>query len=340
MKLKPVLYPIAVIYGLVVWFRNFCFDIGLFKSQPISGKSICIGNLAVGGTGKSPHIAYLIEFLQNKSDLQVLSRGYGRQSKGFREVFITSKAQEVGDEPLMLKQQFPNETTIVVCENRRFGVEQLKKKNPNALILLDDAFQHRWVKAGLNIVLNTFDRPLEKDALLPVGRLREQPRAMKRANALIITKCPDFQTFDQDLIRANYKIFNIPVFFSRYHYMPLKALTDRHVNEIQRVIIVSAIAHPELLGQAFDQQQEIHYKSFKDHHRYSATDIKEIHHFFDTFVDGKTVLVTTAKDWVKMNAFMSPQDRLSFPWMLLDFQIEWSDRQAFNQFIKTYVDAN
>jgi tetraacyldisaccharide 4'-kinase len=115
-------------------------------------------------------------------------------------------------------------------------------------------------------VLNTFDRPLEEDALLPVGRLREQPRAMKRANALIITKCPDFQTFDQDLIRANYKKFNIPVFFSRYHYMPLKALTDRHVNEIQRIIIVSAIAHPVLLGQAFDQQQEIHYKSFKDHH--------------------------------------------------------------------------
>lgn len=340
MKLKPVLYPIAAIYGLVVWLRNFFFDIGLFKSQPIPGKSICIGNLAVGGTGKSPHIAYLIQSLQNQVPIQVLSRGYGRQSKGYRDVFPTSKAQEVGDEPLMLKQQFPHDTTIVVCENRRYGVEQLKKKNPNALILLDDAFQHRWVKPGLNIILNTFDRPLEKDALLPVGRLRDRLFQLNRAQALVITKCPDFHTFNQDLIRAQYEKYKIPIFFSRYTYLPLKALTDKQSSTIDRVVLVSAIAHPEVLGQAFDAQQEIHFKSFKDHHSYTPQDIKEIHHFFDTFADGKTVLVTTAKDWVKLNTLLSPQDRKSYPWMLLDFKIEWSDEQAFNLFIQTYVDAN
>lgn len=340
MKLKPVLYPIAAIYGSVIWLRNFCFDVGLFKSQSITGKSICIGNLAVGGTGKSPHIAYLIQFLQNQSAIQVLSRGYGRQRKGYREVFSTSTAQDVGDEPLMLKQQFPNNTTIVVCENRRYGIEQLKKKNPNALILLDDAFQHRWVKPGLNIILNTFDRPLEEDALLPVGRLRDRPCQLKRAQALVITKCPDFSTFDQNLIKARYEKYKIPVFFSRYTYLPLKALTDHQSSAVDRIILVSAIAHPEALGQAFNSQQEILFKSFKDHHSYTPQDIKEIHHFFDTFADGKTVLVTTAKDWVKLNTLLSPQDRKSYPWMLLDFKIEWSDEQAFNQFIKTYVDAN
>ena len=340
MKLKPVLYPIAALYGLVVWLRNFCFDIGFVKSQPIPGKSICIGNLAVGGTGKSPHIAYLIELLQKNASIQVLSRGYGRLSKGFKEVKITSTAQDVGDEPLMLKQQFHKDTTIVVCENRRFGVQQLKKKNPNALILLDDAFQHRWVKPGLNIILNTFDRPLVKDALIPVGRLRDRPYQLKRAQALVITKCPDFHTFDQDLIKVQYKKYKIPVFFSRYTYLPLKALTDKQSSTIDRIILVSAIAHPETLGQAFNSQQEIHYKSFKDHHSYTAQEIKEIHHFFDTFADDKTVLVTTAKDWVKLNTLLSPQDRKSYPWMLLDFKIEWSDEQAFKQFIKTYVDAN
>ncbi|MFM8596516.1 MAG: tetraacyldisaccharide 4'-kinase [Flavobacteriales bacterium] len=339
MKIKPVLYPVAAIYGLVVWFRNLCFDFGLFKSKTLPGKSICIGNIAVGGTGKSPHTAYLIDLLSDQRNVQVLSRGYGRNSKGYKVVNIDSNAPEVGDEPLMLKQKYPD-CTVAVCEDRYQGVQHLKASNPSSLIILDDAFQHRWVKAGLNIVLSTFDRPLEKDAFLPAGRLRDEVRQLKRANALVITKCPSFDSFDQELIRTNYEKYGIPVFFSRYRYVPLKALTDKQEANFQRVIIVSAIAHPELLGQGFAAQHEILYQSFKDHHRYSLTDIKEIHQFFDTFVDGKTVLVTTAKDWVKINTLLSPQDRQSYPWMLLDFEIVWSDKQAFNQFIRTYVDAN
>lgn len=339
MNLKPILYPISVIYGLVVWLRNLCFDTGLLKSQKIPGRSICIGNIAVGGTGKSPHTAYLIMLLENQFDLQVLSRGYGRSSKGYREVSIDSNAIEVGDEPLMLKQKFPD-CTVAVCEDRFHGVLQLKAFKPNGLIILDDAFQHRWVKAGLNIVLNTYDRPLEKEAFLPVGRLRDEVKQLRRADALIITKCPQFETFDQELIRAKYNKFDIPIFFSRYKYIPLKALTEKRVTNFDKVILVSAIAHPEILGQAFDAKQEIHYRSFADHYCYTAADIKEIHHFFDNFAADKTVLVTTAKDWVKLNTLLSPQDRQSYPWMLLDFEIEWSDAQAFNQFIKTYVDTN
>ncbi|MFM6947222.1 MAG: tetraacyldisaccharide 4'-kinase [Flavobacteriales bacterium] len=339
MKIKPILYPVAAIYGLVVWLRNLCFDIGLFESKTLPGKSICIGNLAVGGTGKSPHTAYLINLLSDQRNIQVLSRGYGRNSTGYKEVNIDSRASEVGDEPLMLKQKYPD-CTIAVCEDRYQGVQHLKASDPNSLIILDDAFQHRWVKAGLNIVLNTFDRPLEKDAFLPAGRLRDELKQLKRADALVITKCPSFDTFDLDLIRSNYDKFQIPVFFSRYKYVPLKALTVSKAADFHRAIIVSAIAHPELLGQGFSAHHEILYKSYKDHHRYSLTDIKEIHQFFDTFADGKTVLVTTAKDWVKINTLLSPQDQQSYPWMLLDFEIEWSDKQAFNQFIKTYVDAN
>ena len=340
MNLKRALYPFALLFGFISWLRNLCFDLGFFKSQKIPGQSICVGNLAVGGTGKSPHTAYLIELLQTQFPIQVLSRGYGRKTKGFRVVEATSLPEEVGDEPLMLKKRFLDKTQVVVCEDRRFGIQKLKEMQPNGFILLDDAFQHRWVKAGLNLVLNTYDKPLEKEALLPVGRLREPANQLKRADALIITKCPDFQSFDQNKLGARYQKYQLPVFFSRYAYLPLTPLTAAIIELFERVILVSAIAHPENLAEAFQQGIEIHYQSFGDHHRYSTKEIKEIHQFFDTFADGKTVLVTTAKDWVKIDPLLSPQDRKSYPWLLLDFQLEWSDEQAFNQFIKTYVDAN
>ena len=204
MNLKRALYPFALLFGFVSWLRNLCFDLGLFKSHPIPGKSICIGNIAVGGTGKSPHTAYLIELLQKQYAVQVLSRGYGRKTNGLRIVETSSLPEEVGDEPLMLKKKFKEQTQIVVCENRRTGVQKLKEIQPNGLILLDDAFQHRWVKAGLNLVLNTYDKPLDKEALLPVGRLRESAKGVRRADALIITKCPDFQSFDHGLVRESY----------------------------------------------------------------------------------------------------------------------------------------
>jgi tetraacyldisaccharide 4'-kinase len=340
MNLKRALYPFALLYGFISWLRNLCFDLGLFKSQPIPGKSICVGNIAVGGTGKSPHTSYLIELLEARFPIQVLSRGYGRKTKGFKIVEETSLPEEVGDEPLMLKQKFKEKTQVIVCENRRIGVQKLKELQPDGLILLDDAFQHRWVKAGLNLVLHTYDKPLNKEVMLPVGRLRESAKGVRRADALIITKCPDFHSFDQELVRENYQKYQLPVFFSRYTYLPLKPLTALEVSGFERVILVSAIAQPKNLAEAFEQNIELHYRSFADHHSYSTEEIKEIHQFFDTFADSKTVLVTTAKDWVKIAALLSPQDRKSYPWMLLDFQLEWSDEQAFNQFIKTYVDAN
>lgn len=336
---KIALYPLTLLYGVVIWLRNKLFDWSVFNSLPIPGKSICIGNVAVGGTGKSPHVAYLIELLSARFAIQVLSRGYGRKSKGYLEISAHSGAAQVGDEPLMLFEQYHTKAQFAVCENRRFGVQQLKKQNQKAILLLDDAFQHRWVKAGLNIVLSTYDRPFWKDELLPAGRLREPAYALKRADALVITKCPAFDTIDAKELAQISANFNIPVFFSRYRYKPLQALT-RPVSNLNKALLVSAIADPKQLAQGLPKTMFFEQLQFADHHAYTKQDIKTIHHFFDTFADENTVLVTTAKDWIKITSLLSTEEQQKYPWYLLSFELEWHDQAAFNQFISAYVDAN
>lgn len=336
---KIALYPIALLYGAIIWLRNKLFDWGFFASYSIPGKSICIGNIAVGGTGKSPHVAYLIASLSERFAIQVLSRGYGRKSKGFIEIKAGASSAQVGDEPLMLFEAFEAKAQFAVCENRRFGVQQLKTQKQDAILLLDDAFQHRWVKAGLQLVLTTYDKPFWKDQLLPLGRLREGAAGLARADALIVTKCPDFTSCDTDQIRSQLAYLNLPVFFSRYQMLPFKALSTP-IQDLQQVVVVSAIAQPEQLLASITGPKVVGQKIFADHHAYTSHDIKEIHHFFDTFANKQTALVTTAKDWVKIRPLLSPEETQKYPWYLIAFELEWQDQAAFNQFISSYVDAN
>jgi tetraacyldisaccharide 4'-kinase len=336
---RLALYPFALIYGAVIWLRNRCFELQIFRTQAIPGKSICIGNIAVGGTGKSPHVGYLIEQLSEQFQVQVLSRGYGRKTSGFILVDDSKTPQDVGDESCMLYEQFKNQAQFAVCENRHYGVQRLRSTAPASLILLDDAFQHRWVKAGLNLVLSTYAQPLHTDALLPAGNLREPASALKRADALLITKCPPFDTFDAIGFAQQYKKWDIPVFFSRNSYLPLAPLT-RAVADIQDVLIVSAIAKPGYLDEAFAQNVRIQHISYTDHHAYTQANVSEIHHFFDTFATANSAIVTTAKDWVKIQSLLSPEDQQKYPWYLLTFELEWLDQTAFNQFISAYVVSN
>ena len=336
---RLALYPFALIYGAVIWLRNRCFELQIFRNQAIPGKSICIGNIAVGGTGKSPHVGYLIELLSEQFQVQVLSRGYGRKTSGFILLEDSKTPQDVGDESCMLYEQFKNQAQFAVCENRHYGIQRLRSTQPASLILLDDAFQHRWVKAGLNLVLSTYAQPLHKDALLPAGNLREPASALKRADALLITKCPPFDTFDAIGFAQQYKKWDIPVFFSRNSYLPLAPLT-RAVADIQDVLIVSAIAKPGYLDEAFAQDVRIQHISYADHHAYTQANVSEIHHFFDTFATANSAIVTTAKDWVKIQSLLSPEDQQKYPWYLLTFELEWLDQTAFNQFISAYVVSN
>lgn len=333
---KIALYPFALLYGLIIRSRNLLFDLGLFETKPIPGKSICIGNLAVGGTGKSPHVGYLIDLLHKDLPIQVLSRGYGRKSKGFLWVSSQTTPQLVGDEPQMLYDKFGAKAQFAVCEKRAVGVDKLRKASVNSLILLDDAYQHRWVKAGLNIVLTTYDDPVFQDCLLPAGRLREPIKGLERADAIVVTKCPDFNSFQPSEFEVPFNQWKIPVFYSRYTYKALQAL-GKPINNITEVLVVSAIAQPEQLKEAFSAEVSLRFKSYTDHHAYSASDLREIHHFFDTFASTNTAIVTTAKDWVKIQTLLNNEELQKYPWYLLELELAWSDQSAFNQFISAYV---
>ena len=185
------LLPLSILYGAGVYFRNKLFDFGILKSERFDIPIICVGNLTVGGTGKTPHIEYLIRILQNKYRIAVLSRGYKRRSRGFQLATTNSDANQMGDEPYQIYSKFPT-ILVAVDADRRNGIRQLMQlKHPPQVILLDDAYQHRYVDAGLKIVLTDYNRMIYNDTLLPAGRLRENQAGLKRADLIITTKCAE-----------------------------------------------------------------------------------------------------------------------------------------------------
>ena len=191
-KLRKLLFPFSLVYGSILAFRNLCYDKGWFESKSYNRPIICVGNLSTGGTGKSPMIEYLISFLIKDYKVAVLSRGYKRKTNGFKKVLIDSLAENVGDEPLQFKQKFPD-IVVAVCANRQEGIKKIKNKAD--VILLDDAFQHRKVKASTNILLTTFNDLYIHDVVLPAGNLRESKRGSKRADLVVVTKCPEKHSY-------------------------------------------------------------------------------------------------------------------------------------------------
>ncbi len=210
-KLNRKLTPLSWLYGLGVGLRNFCFQVGILKSRSFSVPIISVGNITVGGTGKTPHVEYLIRLLQEKFNVAVLSRGYKRKSRGFVMATKDTTARDIGDEPQQMHLKFPK-VTVAVDPKRVRAIEQLTANDPNLdVILLDDAFQHRYVKPGINILLVDYHRLIIYDRLMPVGRLREPVSGKNRADIVIVTKCPkdlkpmDFRIISKALERHRYQ---------------------------------------------------------------------------------------------------------------------------------------
>ncbi len=198
--LRFILFPFATLYWLITSFRNFLFNRRILKSNSFDLPVVCIGNLSMGGTGKTPHCEYLIAMLKEDYNTALLSRGYGRKTNEFIEVEVTHQAWQVGDEPLQIKNKFPA-LTVAVDRKRVNGVINLLYNYPNKdVILLDDAFQHRAIKAGFNILLTKFNAPFNSDYIFPVGKLREARKGHQRADVIIITKCPKSITKDQMIL--------------------------------------------------------------------------------------------------------------------------------------------
>ena len=336
---KIGLLPFTILYWLITYTRNLLFDVGLLKSAIIPGKSISVGNLSVGGSGKTPMVVYLTKLLHADISIQILSRGYGRKSKGFRQVHSQDNAQTVGDEPLRYFQIFAPKTEVFVCEKRQDAVANMKALNPSALIILDDAFQHRYVIPGLQLLLTPFNDQFLDDFHLPSGNLRETIAGAKRADAIILTKCPKLTESERIALRKRYDIFQKPVFFSRIVYADFKAIGKLR-SSMNAIFLVTGISSTTHLKNHLKQSLEVEEMNFVDHHAFTRADIQEIHRKFDTFANKEMAIVTTEKDLVKIKELLSESDLRDYPWYVLPISVQFEEEEAFNSMIKNYVRSN
>lgn len=341
-RLKWLLLPFTFIYGLAIAIRNFFYDTKILKSYKIPVKSIVVGNLSVGGTGKSPLVNYLIHFyLNSNKSVATLSRGYGRKTKGVHVAKAQSTAKEIGDEPLQYKTRFGSEINVVVAEERKIGVQSVLDSNPDTdIILLDDAFQHRTVSAGLNIIVTQFDAPFSKDYLLPVGRLRESKSGAKRADIIVVSKCPESITEGQKKqLRLELAKHSQKVFFSFIKYGEFVTINPKSKSPQKNVLLVTGIGNPTPLVEHLKEKYVVTHVNFSDHHDFTATDIKSIHQKFNTFASHDKIIVTTEKDFMRLREF-EVVTKGDFPWFYQPIEISFDNEEEFNNLLKEYVTEN
>lgn len=336
--LRYLLAPIAFLYGIIILLRNLLYDWGVLPSYKIPVKSICVGNLSVGGTGKSPMTIFLLQHFKAELKTVVLSRGYGRQTKGFLEATPESTHLEIGDEPLMYAKRFLPEVKVYVSESRKEGVEQLLKKEAAELIVLDDAFQHRKVKAGFSIVLSDFNKPFYSDYMLPVGNLRENRTGINRSDLLVFSKCPE--NLSKEAKNEAVKKSKLPkgnIFFSTVKYGKLTPFGLPAPQELKRILLVTGIANPSPLITHLQQQFEVESIIFPDHHNFTVQDIHKIYKKFDTFATDNKAIITTEKDYVRL---LMPEfaDLLTRnPWFYQQMTVEIDRPNEFLEIIESYV---
>lgn len=340
-------------YHLITSLRNFLFDQGWgLKQQSFDVPLISVGNLAVGGTGKTPHTEYLVRLLQAAGkEVAVLSRGYGRATKGFHLASPASTAQEIGDEPLQIQQKFPA-CTVAVCEKRVVGMERLieerqktGKDNRNWTVVLDDAFQHRYIKPGLSILLTDYARPYYADRVLPWGRLRESADGAQRADVIIVTKCPKhLSVTNAEQIRT--KLAPLPtqeVFFTCFDYGNPYSASDCQETELpHNALVLTGIAKPQPLYAYLEAHGvEIKTLAFPDHHAFTASDVERINTAFAALPEGSKV-ITTEKDAVRLRLLPTLNEAVKANLLVQPIEVKFlfGETEKFNTKIYNYVDAN
>ena len=354
LKWRLFLIPFAWLYGLVIWIRNAFYDQDIFKSTPFHMPIISVGNITVGGTGKTPHVEYLAGLLKEEFQVATLSRGYRRKTRDFRIAGPESEIREVGDEPMQIKQRFP-EITVAVDRKRVNGVRELMKLNPRIdVILLDDAFQHRAIRPGYSILLIDYNRPIDHDYLLPAGFLREPATNRTRANMILVTRTPDWIKPIEMREYVNRLKLDIGqhLFFTSVGYGDLIPVyrdvlprnEEWYKSKDSGVLIVTGIAnHRGIRQYARGINPRISEISFSDHHRYTDQDIEKIdHRYKEMKKTGKEVLVlTTEKDAVKLREF-TPGSDLMEDMHAIRIQIHFlnNDQENFDKQITNYVTGN
>jgi len=339
MRVHHWLLPASWLYGLGVGLRNYFFDRGLLHSQDFGLPVISVGNLAVGGTGKTPHVEYLLRRLLPHWPTAVLSRGYRRESSGFVLADDSSTARDIGDEPMQIHSKFAK-ATVAVDADRCEGIRLLMERTDAQVVVLDDAFQHRYVRPGLSIVLIEYDR-LTGDRLLPAGRLREPMSGLRRAHVVVVTKCPEHLSAEQQIraVEALRRYTQQPVFLSTTVYDEPTSTPDGHTLPWEgNVLLVSGIAQPAPLRAELERRgAKVTHLAFADHHPFGPADQQRINDTFAALPEPKMV-VTTEKDAARLATAvgLSPAVRQALHPMPIHVRF-LADGDRFDQLLTDYV---
>ena len=345
------LRPLSWLYGLGVGFRNMLFEMGILKSRSFHVPVISVGNITVGGTGKTPHVEYLIRLLKDVSKVAVLSRGYKRKSHGFVIADANTTMRDIGDEPFQIKQKFPH-ITVAVDKKRTRGIDKLisgKYVEGIDVVLLDDAFQHRYVKPGINILLVDYHRLVIYDELLPSGRLREPVKSKDRADIVIVTKCPtDLKPMEFRVITKAMRLYPYQqLFFSTHEYDDLKPLfpeeSEKPVSldslKGKNILLLTGIASPEQMLQDLQTYTDhIQPLSFSDHHNFKKKDIECINEAFEALPSPK-LIITTEKDASRLSITegLSSEVRQRLYVLPIHIKLLLDQEDLFNKKILDYV---
>ena len=353
-KINEWLLPLSWLYGLGVGFRNFLFDVGIKKSRAFSVPVISVGNITVGGTGKTPHVEYLVKLLQHQAKVAVLSRGYMRKSKGFVLADAATTARDIGDEPFQMKQKFPK-AIVAVDKKRVHGIETLIAHDSDIdVVLLDDAFQHRYVKPGVNILLVDYHRLIIYDKLLPAGRLREPLKGKNRADMVIVTKCPkELKPMDFRVISKAMNLYPYQhLFFTTLSYEPLQPVFRKEAAlgeglsleqlSSYHVLLVAGIASPrQIMEDLSPHTSHLSLLSFPDHHNFRSKDLERINAAFAA-LPRPSVIITTEKDAARLSSLEGFGSEVRSHLYTLPVKIEFmlGQEESFNQNIIGYVRKN
>ena len=338
--MRYILYPFSIIYSLVIKIRNWLYDINILKEKNFTIPIICVGNLAVGGTGKTPQVDYLINFLKKEYKTVLLSRGYKRKKSGFLYVNKNDCAKNYGDEPYLIKEKHP-EIIVAVNNNREKGIQKILFDYPKTeVIILDDGFQHRKINAGLNILLTEYDYPFFSDFMLPFGTLRDNKKSYKRADIIIATKCPTIINRRKFTEKINLQI-NQEIYFSNIKYNSWYcAFGKNKIKDFNKynILLVTGIAKTYQFIKYLKSNIIYKHLKFSDHHTYSENDIKLIIDTYCSILDENKLILTTEKDFVKLKSFSRLFKLINL--YVCPIEININESSKFDNKITNYVKTN
>lgn len=362
--LRILLSPISIVVYIILLIRHKLYDWKIFKSEKFDRPVVCVGNLNLGGTGKTPHVEYLLQLLVDRYQVCTISHGYGRETQGFKSATNGTNARDIGDEPMLFYSKYGDKAWVVADRDRNEAIrimtgryEELhpNKKDNRLVFLLDDAFQHRSTEAGLNILLTRYDRLYTRDFLFPSGTLRDLGRAARRAHIVVVTKCPQLASVDESMVKALRKELKLRddqhLYISAMEHEPLKPVNQTAQATTQQLRSVSAKSVGVLCFTGIDNPfplhdhlretyRELHKISFADHHSFSEKDIRRILECYDQIRCDDKIIVTTEKDYARLinNPYLCEFEKA--PLFVAPIKVKFHEEEKFKEEILNYVQQN